>query len=153
MGVGLDCLVRVLAVKLCCGGLFLRKVSEILRDIGFRASYADVRNWFLKAGGFLPLTVRCWRGYVAVDETVIHSLARRTYLWTAREIRTWEAIAVQVSRGRGIGKCTKSSCINKPILYTDRGPWYDWPTKILEFKRGGEKHSGGETRQNHGSAS
>lgn len=58
---------------------------------------------------------------------MIRSLAGRAHLWAAREIRTGEVMAVQASRGRGIGECIRflerlgESCINKPILYTDRG--------------------------------
>jgi len=121
MGVGFRCLVvffgdrdvfcrfrypawvRALAVRMYCRGLSLRRVSEILREIGFRASYEAVRRWFLKAGESFPLTTRRRRGYLAVDERVIHSLAKKAYLWAAREIGSGEIIAVQVSRGRGDG--------------------------------------------------
>jgi len=57
---------------------------------------------FLKAGEFLPLAIRRRRGYVAVDERAVRSLAGRAYLWVAREIVTGEVIAVQVW-GRGWG--------------------------------------------------
>jgi len=39
-------------------------------------------------------------------------------------------VAVQVSRGRGLGEClrflekVKKRCRGRPTTYTDRGPWY-----------------------------
>ncbi|MEM3097043.1 MAG: hypothetical protein QXV62_08635 [Nitrososphaerota archaeon] len=40
-----------------------------------------------------------------MDETVVWNLAGRAYLWAAREVRTREVLAIQVSRGRGLGEC------------------------------------------------
>ncbi|MEM4183732.1 MAG: DDE-type integrase/transposase/recombinase [Candidatus Caldarchaeum sp.] len=76
------------------------------------------------------------RGPIAVDETVIHNLVRRAYLWAAREV-----MAVQVSRVRGIAECirflevVRDRCANNPTVYMDRAPWYGWPMKVLGFRR------------------
>jgi len=51
-----------------------------------------------------------------------------------------EVISVQVSRGRGLGEClrflekVKGRCRGKPTVYTDGGPWYTWPMKILKIR-------------------
>jgi len=47
---------------------------------------------------------------------------------------------LQVTRGRGIGECLtflekiKEVCLNIPTIYTNRGPWYNWPMKFLILK-------------------
>jgi len=75
----------------------------VLRGMGFRAGYGAVMRWFTKAGEFLLLTIRRRRGYVAVDERAVRSLAGRAYLWAAREIGTGEVIAVTIwGRVRGV---------------------------------------------------
>ncbi|MEM3095544.1 MAG: DDE-type integrase/transposase/recombinase [Nitrososphaerota archaeon] len=72
---------------------------------------------------------------------MICNLVRRAYLWVAREVGTGEVMAVQVSRGRGIGEClrfmemVRDRCSNNPTVYTDRGPWYKWPIKVLRMRR------------------
>ena len=52
--------------------------------------------WWLSAGslsggGFLG---------IAVNEAVVFNLSGRAYLWAAREVRSGDVVAVQVSRGR-----------------------------------------------------
>lgn len=70
------------------------------------------------------------RGSIAADEIVIFNLAKKAYLWAAREIKSKEIIALHVTRGRGIGECLtflekiKESCVNNPTVYTDKGPCY-----------------------------
>jgi transposase-like protein len=71
---------------MCCRGLSLRGVAEVLRGMGFRASYEAVGGWFHRAGEFFPLASRRGRGYVAVDESFIRRLAEKAYLWAARGI-------------------------------------------------------------------
>jgi len=90
-----------LAVRIRCKGLSLRGVAEVLHEIGFKTSYEAVRKWLSRAGEFFPLVDRHRMGHVAVDETVIRPLAKKAYLWAAREIGNDEVIAIQVSRGRG----------------------------------------------------
>jgi hypothetical protein len=77
------------------------------------------------------------RGFIAVDGTVVSNLAGRAYLWAAREVRIGEVVSLQVSRGVGLGEClrflerVKRGCRGRPTIYTGRGQWYVWPTKIL----------------------
>ena len=54
------------------------------------------------------------------------NFVNRAYLWAAK--KSGDVVAIQVSRGRGVGEClrfmeiVKDSCANKPTIYTDRGP-------------------------------
>ena len=76
--------------------------------------------------------------------TIVFNLTKKAYLWAAREVKSGEVIALQVTRGRGIGECLKfleklkKSCKNNPTVYTDRGPWYNWPMKFLKI--GGDRN-------------
>ena len=75
-----------------------------------------------------------------MDEAVVFNLSGRAYLWAAREVGSGEVISLQVSRGRGLGEClrflerVRRRCISRPTVYTDRGPWYVWPMKVLGIR-------------------
>ncbi|MGC8934825.1 MAG: hypothetical protein ACP5LN_06705 [Thermoproteota archaeon] len=80
----------------------------------------------MKAGEILSKNkIKKKRGFIAADETVVFNLAKKAYLWAAREVKTGEIVALQVTRGRGIGEClrflekVKESCKNNPTVYTD----------------------------------
>jgi len=132
-------LVKAAAVKAYTLGLSLRQVVAFLRDMGFCVSRESVRRWFLKAGEILSRD-GVGRRFIAVDETVVFNLSGRAYLWAAREVRSGDVVAVQVSRGRGLGEClrflekVKKRCTGRPTIYTDRGPWYIWPAKVLGIR-------------------
>jgi transposase-like protein len=134
-------LIKALAVKTYVEGLSFRRVANVLSELGFKASYEAVRDWFHTVGELLSKTIKHRRGFIAIDETVVWNLVKRAYLWAAREIRSGDVVAIQVSRGRGIAEClrfmeiVKDSCVNKPTIYTDRGPWYDWPMAFLKLRR------------------
>jgi len=133
-------LVKAVAVKAYTLGLSLRQVAVFLGGMGFSVSRESVRRWFLKAGEVLSGGGVGRRGFIAVDETVIFNLSGRAYLWAAREVRSGEVVAVQVSRGRGLGEClrflekVKRRYRGRPTIYTDRGPWYIWPAKVLGIR-------------------
>ncbi|MEM2237422.1 MAG: transposase [Candidatus Caldarchaeum sp.] len=96
--------VRALGVRLYVEGLSLRRVAGILCELGFQVSHESVRDWFQRAGEAFSLVDRRRLGPIAVDETVIRNLVRRAYVWAAREVGGGEVLAIQVSRGRGIGE-------------------------------------------------
>ena len=85
------------------------------------------------------------RGFIAVYETVIFNLSGRAYLWVTRDIKNGEVVSLQVSRGRGLGECLRflekveSRYRGRPTTYTDRGPWYIWPAKVLGIRHGCER--------------
>jgi putative transposase len=72
------------------------------------------------------------RRLVAVDETVLKVNGQICYLWAAIDVDTDEVLAVYASRGRGIPCAIKflrkvlDSCVGKPVIVVDRGPWYRW---------------------------
>jgi putative transposase len=72
------------------------------------------------------------RRLVAVDETVLKVNGQICYLWAAIDVDTDEVLAVYASRGRGIPSAIKflrkvlDSCVGKPVIVVDRGPWYRW---------------------------
>jgi len=70
----------------------------LLRELGFKASYEAVRDWFHTVGELLSETIRRRRGYIAIDETVVWNLVKRAYLWVAREIRSGDVVAIQRKR-------------------------------------------------------
>jgi hypothetical protein len=38
------------------------------------------------------------RGFIVADETIIFNFAKKVYLWAAREVKSGEVIALQVTR-------------------------------------------------------
>lgn len=99
-----DPFVKAVAVKAYTLGLSLAQVKEVLRELGYGVSREAVRRWFLKAGELFSRGGGVGkRGLIAADETVVFNLAKKAYLWAAREVRSGEMVALQVSRGRGIG--------------------------------------------------
>jgi transposase-like protein len=72
------------------------------------------------------------RRLVAVDETVLKVNGQICYLWAAIDVDTDEVLAIYASRGRGIPSAIKflrkvlDSCVGKPVIVVDRGPWYRW---------------------------
>ena len=85
----------------------LRQVAAFLGGMGYRVSRESVRRWFLKAGELFSRNRVGRRGFIVADETVIYDLAGKAYLWAAREVRSGEVVAVQVTKGRGVGECLR----------------------------------------------
>ena len=139
-----DPFAKAIGVKVYTLGLSLAQVKEFLEGLGYKVSREAIRQWYLEAGELLLNIEIKNRGFIAADETVIFNFAKKAYLWAAREVKSGEVIALQVTRGRGIGECLrfleklKKSCKNNPTVYTDRGPWYNWPMKFLKI--GGDRN-------------
>jgi transposase-like protein len=91
------------------------------------ASRESVRIWVHRFS-YLFRPFRMVRGLVAVDETVLKVKGQTCYLWAAVDVDTNELLAVYASRGRGIKFLRKvlDSCVGKPFIVVDRGPWYRW---------------------------
>jgi len=140
-----DPLVRAVAVEAYALGLGLRQVAAFLGGLGFSVGRESIGRWFLRAGEMLSRGGVGRRGFIAVDETVVSNSAGRAYLWAAREVRSGDVVAVQVSRGRGLGEClrllekVKKRYRGRPTIYTDRGLWYVWPMKVLGIRHRRER--------------
>ena len=120
---------KLYSVFLFMAGLSLRDLSERLCLTG--ASRESVRMWVHRFSSlFRPF--RRVRRLVAVDETVLKVNGQACYLWAAIDVDTSEVLAVYASRGRGIPSAIKflrkvlDSCVGKPVIVVDRGPWYRW---------------------------
>jgi transposase-like protein len=120
--------------KLCSVILFIAGLS--LRDVSERfcltfASRESVRIWAHRSSSLFKPSKRA-RRLVAVDETVLKVKGQICYLWAAVDVDTNEVLAVYASRGRGIPSAIKflrkvlDSCVGKPVIVVDRGPWYRW---------------------------
>jgi len=54
-------------------------------------------------------------------------------------------VSLQVSRGWGLGEClrflekVKKGFTGRLTIYTDRGPWYVWPAKVLGIRHRRER--------------
>jgi transposase-like protein len=89
-----------LVVKTYVEGLSFRRVANVLEELGFKASYEAVRDWFHAVGELLSEKIKRKRCYIAIDETVVWNLVKRSYLWAAK--KSGDIVAIQVSRGRGV---------------------------------------------------
>ena len=125
---------KLYSVFLFMAGLSLRDLSERLCLTG--ASRESVRMWVHRFSSlFRPF--RRVRRLVAVDETVLKVNGQACYLWAAIDVDTSEVLAVYASRGRGIPSAIKflrkvlDSCVGKPVIVVDRGPWYRWALERL----------------------
>jgi putative transposase len=122
------------SVFLFRAGLSIRDLSERLCLIG--ASRESVRIW---VHGFSSLfrPSRRVRRLVAVDETVLKMKGQICYLWAAIDVDTNEILALYASRSRGIPSANEflrkvlDSCVGKPVIVVDRGPWYRWALERL----------------------
>jgi putative transposase len=120
---------KLYSVFLYIAGLSLRDISGRLCLTG--ASRESVSIWVHRFS-YLFRPFRRVRRLVAVDETVLKVNGQICYLWAAIDVDTNEVLAVYASRGRGIPSAIKflrkvlDSCVGKPTIVVDRGPWYRW---------------------------
>jgi len=49
-------------------------------------------------------------------------------------VRRWFLKAGEILSGDDV----KNRCTGRPTIYTDRGPWYIWPAKVLGIRHRGE---------------
>ena len=64
-----------------------------------------------------------YRRCIAVDETKLKVKGATVYVWSAVDVDSGELLALEASYGR--------SCLNKPRVIVDRGPWYRWALERL----------------------
>ena len=134
-------LVKALAVRLYHQGLSLRRVCEVLGELGdgWRFSYEALRRWYLKAGMLLPRGRRRRRA-IALDETVVKVVGAKNWLWSAVDAYSEEPLASYLSPQRSFVHTTLflervlERCENKPLVYTDNGPWYPWALELYGLR-------------------
>ncbi|ELY69593.1 transposase, IS240 [Natrinema pellirubrum DSM 15624] len=100
-------------------------------------SYEAIRQWFYRLKDLFEPGCRD-RREVAVDETKIEIDGDEHYVWPAVDCETLKELAVEVSPGRSsldallFLKDVLERCRGRPLVRTDRGPWYDWPLELLD---------------------
>ena len=75
-----DPYIKAIVVRKYTLGLSLAQVKEyLLEEKGCKVSREAIRKWFLKAGEILSKSkMRRRRGFIAVDETVVFNLAKKS---------------------------------------------------------------------------
>lgn len=106
-------------------------------------SHVAVHDWYHRLKHLFAPDLD-WRQTVAVDETKLDIADEEAYVYAAVDVETFEVIHVEVSPGRSrldallFLEKVLNYCRGRPVVLTDRVPWYDWPLKHLgcEGKRG-----------------
>ena len=130
--------IKLIAVVLYYAGISFRKTSKFLRDFE-RFSQESLRLWYHKIANLFASASKN-RRCVAIDETKIKIGDEYWYIWAAIDVDTWEILGIMVTKWRtsiDVIKFVKEIlryCKNRPIIKTDRGPWYRWSLQRLGLK-------------------
>ncbi|KAA0006488.1 MAG: IS6 family transposase, partial [Thermoplasmata archaeon] len=130
--------IKLIATILYYAGISFRKTSKFLADFE-RFSHESVRMWYHKMSRVFT-TSKKYRRCIAVDETKIKIGNRDWYVWAAIDVDSWEIVGVMVTEWRTSIDVIKFAreilkyCNNKPVIKTDRGPWYRWTLQRLGLK-------------------
>ena len=130
--------IKLIAVVLYYAGISFRKTSKFLRDLE-RFSHESVRIWYHKVANLFANT-RKDRRCIAIDETKVRIGNRYWYIWAAIDVDSWEILGVMVTEWRTSIDVIRfvrdilRYCENKPIIKTDRGPWYRWTLQRMGLK-------------------
>jgi len=130
--------VKLIAVILYYGGISFRKTSKFLKDFE-KFSYESLRLWYHKVANLFT-NVKRDRRCIAIDETKIKIGDEWWYIWAAIDVDSWEILGVMVTKWRTsidvlrFVKRILRYCENKPVIKTDRGPWYRWTLQRLGLK-------------------
>jgi len=144
--------VKVFTSYLYAQGSSLRRLKELLRDLGARVSHVAIWKWVQKLGQVLKERVfrRRRRRCLVVDETKIRTKSGWIYVFGAVDPENREIVYLLATKYREsidtlrfLKRCLRY-CKGKPVIITDGGPWYRWPTRRLGLKHivmcGGERN-------------
>ena len=104
-----------------------------------RFSYESVRIWYHKMAR-VSTNSKKYRRCIAIDEIKIKIGNKYWYVWAAIDVDSWEIVSVMVTEWRTSIDAIKFArdilkyCDNKPVIKTDRGPWYRWTLQRLGLK-------------------
>ena len=127
---------KVRAYLLYMSGLSVRRVSEF----GVPASREAVRQWVHRFAELPSMLKPKVRRAIAVDETKLKVNGSHLFVWAAIDVDSREVLAVDASWQRSIMnaehilKKALRSCLNKPLILVDKGPWYHDALKSLGLK-------------------
>jgi putative transposase len=122
---------KVVACLLYLSGLSYRGMTYQTRIID--ASHVSIYNWVHALKDIISHVPRKERRIVAMDETKLKISGRQVFVWAAIDVETKELLAVYVSYYRShvntivFLKRVLDTCVNKPVVLVDGGPWYPWP--------------------------
>jgi len=119
-------------------GISYRKIKQKLEFLyGIKICITSIYKWVKKfCKNIKVATGKKYREQIAVDETCIMDRGEKLYLWAAIDLNTKEIVAYHSSIYRNSIEAgfflrkVLDKCTNKPIIISDRGPWY-----IPAFKR------------------
>jgi len=105
---------------------------------GWVFSHEALRRWLRRAGELLPGRRRR-RRVIALEETVVKVVGAEDWLWREVDLGNGGVLASRLSRYRGgVDTCLfldrVLDCCNKPLAYTDRGPWYAWSLDLYVLR-------------------
>jgi len=124
---------RVEVAFLYHAGLSYRHVQTVVG-----CSHEAVRQWYHRlAHLFEPEPDH--HATVAVDETNVNVEDDEVYVWAAVDVDTFEVVHIEVSSGRSdldallFLKTLLKRCRGQPVIFVDRGPWYNWALDDLDL--------------------
>ncbi len=129
---------KVIACLLYLSGLSYRSMTYQTRII--EASHVSVYNWVHALKGIVSRVPRKERRIVAIDETKLKIQGRQVYVWAAIDADTKELLAVYASYYRSnintmvFLKRVLDTCVGKPMVLVDGGPWYPWPLNRMGIR-------------------
>ena len=144
---------KVSACYLYLQGPSLRQTQRLLKDLELEVvAHSAIWYWFQQVGAQMSDTLvkRKRRRCLVVDETKIRTKDGWIYVFAAVDPENREVVSVLATRYRESVDALKflkhclRYCKGKPIIATDGGPWYRWPTRRLGLKHivmcGGERN-------------
>lgn len=144
---------KVFACYLYQQGPSYRQVERLLEDLELvEVVHSAIWYWNHGVGAGIGenLVERKKRRCLVVDETEVLTQDGWIYIFGAIDPENREIVHLEASRYREsidvlrfLKRCLRY-CEGKPIITTDGGPWYRWPTKRLGLKHmvisGGERN-------------
>jgi transposase-like protein len=130
---------KILAALTYQAGLSYRSTAWII-SFNESVSHVAVRDWYRGLKRALPKPKPKYRNVVAVDETKCKLNGKQVYVWAAIDVETKEVLATNVTKGRSsleaylFLKKVLKTCLNKPKVLVDRGPWYCWALRQLRLR-------------------
>jgi len=128
---------KVEAGLLYMAGLSTRCISEVVKAVP--ASREAVRQWVHRFASLMSQAEARVRRCLAVDETKLKVNGSQVFIWAAVDVDSREVLAVDVSWQRSsmnaehVLKKALRSCLNKPLILVDKGPWYGEALQSLEL--------------------
>jgi len=134
---------KVFACYLYLQGPSLGQTQRLLEDLELGVmTHSAIWYWLQQVGVQVGETLvkRKRRRCLVVDETKIRIKDGWIYVFGSVDPENREIVCLQVTKYResvdalGFPKRCLRYCEGKPVIATDGGPWYRWPTRRLGLK-------------------